>query len=130
MQDIEQIKALVRAYQDAIHTQNEADFRQLWTKGNNQTLISVATCYEGIDQIYAQFLIDGIHQAYESIDLIAEKIDVHLIDEKTAIVIFSYHTECLRRGSLEPYSMAGLETQVVRKEDQEWRLQHVHYSKK
>lgn len=52
-----------------------------------------------------------------------------MISEDVAIVLFHYHTECIRRETKEPYSIKGLETQVVVKEDGEWKLAHVHYSK-
>lgn len=48
-----------------------------------------------------------------------------MISEDVAIVLF----QCIRRETKEPYSIKGLETQVVVKEDGEWKLAHVHYSK-
>ena len=105
---------LVVKYQKAIHTQNEVDFRNLWT-GQDNTLISMTHLYNGIDSIYHDFLINGIQKAYSKIDLIAENIDIHFIDEGHAIVIFQYHTECLRNGTNEPYGIKGLETQIIKK---------------
>ena len=69
-------------------------------------------------------------KSYESIDLIAENIDVRMIDENNAIVVFKYHTECILRDTHEPFGIQGLETQVVVKENNQWKLMHIHYSKK
>ncbi|MGM9940376.1 MAG: YybH family protein [Bulleidia sp.] len=129
MNDKEQILQLVKNYQKAIHTQNREDFKSIWTEDENNVLISIATQYRGIDSICQDFLIDGIQKAYAVIDLIAENVDIHFIDESTAIVVFRYHTECIRRDSGENYGIAGLETQVVRKTDGKWKLVHIHYSK-
>ena len=53
-----------------------------------------------------------------------------MIDENKAIVVFRYHTECIRRDTHEPYGIQGLETQIVIKENNQWKLMHIHYSKK
>lgn len=129
MKDLEKIKALVSQYQKAVHTQNKEDFIPLWTCQDHNNLISVTKKYEGIDSIYQDFLIDGIQKAYTKIDLIAEDINVQLIDEHLAIVVFQYHTECIRRDTQEEYGIFGLETQVVQKVNDQWKLVHIHYSK-
>lgn len=129
MNEIEKIERLVANYQKAIHTQNKDDFVSLWTKENNNVLISISHQFEGIESIYQDFLIDGIQNAYFKIDLIAEKIDIRFINDELAIVVFKYHTECIKRETNEEYGIAGLETQVIRKVNDEWKLVHVHYSK-
>lgn len=126
---MDEIKELVKKYQKAIHTQNKDDFYALWTQKEINTLISIVNKYEGIDSIYQDFLINGIQRSYESIDLIADEIDIKWIDNDHAIVIFRYHTECIRRDTHEEYGISGLETQVVEKVDQQWKLVHIHYSK-
>ena len=69
-----------------------------------------------------------IRKVYETIDLISESTDVRLLNEKCALIIFAYHTDCIRRESGEPYGIAGLETQVYILENGDWRLVHVQYS--
>ena len=118
---MEEIKKLVYNYAKAIHTKNEKDFKALWSSKENQ--------FDGIDSIYNDFLIGGIQRLYESIDLIVEGIEIHQIDDNKAIIIFKYHTECIRRDTKEPYGIQGLETQIVIKENNEWKLMHIHYSK-
>ena len=125
---MEGIKQLVYNYAKAIHTKNEKDFKALWSSKEN-TLISLTNRFDGIDSIYNDFLIGGIQRLYESIDLIVEGIEIHQIDDNKAIIIFKYHTECIRRDTKEPYGIQGLETQIVIKENNEWKLMHIHYSK-
>lgn len=125
---MEEIKKLVYDYAKAIHNQNEKEFKALWSHQEN-VLISLTNQFKGTDAIYQDFLIGGIQKHYESIDLIVEDINIKYIDEKTAIVIFKYHTECIRRQTKEEYGIQGLETQIVVKEDDGWKLMHVHYSK-
>lgn len=126
---MKEIKDLVYHYKDTIGTQNEEEFRSLSSRNEKNTLISITTLCEGTDSIVRDFLIGGIQAAQESIELVVEGIDVRMISEDVAIVLFHYHTECIRRETKEPYSIKGLETQVVVKEDGEWKLAHVHYSK-
>ena len=51
-----------------------------------------------------------------------------MLTDDTAIVLFSYYTDCIRRENGEPYGSEGLETQVYKKQDGDWKLAHVHYS--
>ena len=51
-----------------------------------------------------------------------------MLTDDTAIVLFSYYTDCIRRENGEPYGIEGLETQVYKKQDGDWKLAHVHYS--
>ena len=118
----------VLAYCEAIHTQDAKAFEALWSQKSPCTLISIGTVFSGYDSIYNDFLINGIRAAYERIDLIPEDISVTYQDETTAIVTFRYHTECIRRSDGSPFGIAGVETQVWKKED-DWQMVHLHYSK-
>ena len=42
---------------------------------------------------------------------------------------YHFDSECIRRDTKEPYGIQGLETQIVIKENNEWKLMHIHYSK-
>ncbi len=127
--DLQAIENVVRKYQDVIHTQNEEDFRSLWANNEYCTMISIRDQYVGIDSIYHDFLIGKIQKAYSDIELIADSIEIHPINEELVIVAFAYHTVCIRRETGEPYGIEGLETQVIVLEDGQWKLLHVHYSK-
>jgi hypothetical protein len=130
MDDINAIKQLVNDYKEAIHNQDEHFFKDLWTQEETNTLISIKNQYVGIDCIYQSFLIDKIQASYKDIVLIADsEPQIHFIHEELAIVIFQYHTECIKRDTLEKYGIQGLETQVVKKVKGRWKLIHIHYSK-
>ena len=123
------ILQVVEQYRQAIHTQDEQAFRALWASNDQGSLISVTRCFRGIEEIYRDFVIDGIQRSYLSIELIFDELEVRQISDDLAIVIFAYHTECVRRDTLEPYGIQGLETQVLIRERGQWKLQHIHYSK-
>jgi hypothetical protein len=126
-----EIKDLVNRYIAAIHSQDEQEFRSLWSGSDTDTMISVAKVYRGTDSIVSDFLIGAIQKAYKEITLIAdEEPEIHHLAEDTAIVIFRYHTECIRRQDGSTYGISGIETQVVKCIDGQWKLCHVHYSKK
>ena len=129
MNDEIKIKSLICNYQMAIHTQEKEDFIPLWTGDDDNVLISITDKFVGIEAIYHDFLINGIRRAYTKIDLIAEDIQINFISDDLAIIIFKYHTECIRRETNEAYGIQGLETQVVKKVNDEWKFVHIHYSK-
>mgnify|MGYP000878348776 CR=1 FL=1 len=79
---MEEIKQLVYNYAKAIHTQNEKDFKALWSSKEN-TLISLTNQFNEIDAIYNDFLIGGIQRLYE---LIIEGIEIHQIDDNKALL--------------------------------------------
>ena len=121
------IREKVLAYCEAVEKQDQNAFRILFDR--DATLISISTLYNGIDAIADDFL-GAIQRAYQTIRLIPEDIDIHLQENDTAVVIFQYHTECIRREDGSEYGIAGMETQVYVRKDEDWKLVHVHYSKK
>ena len=127
--EIKQVERVVLAYADAIHTQGEAEFRALWTGGEENRLISGSKLFDGVDAIYTDFC-GLLHDLYESIYLVNDGIDVRMMGEDVAIVVFRYHTECVRRETGEPYGIAGLETQVLRRTEDGWKIAHIQYAGK
>ena len=49
--DKKEVLNLVNAYIQAVHTQNETDFRSLWLD-EDVTLISVGNLFKGLDSVY------------------------------------------------------------------------------
>ena len=128
--DKEAIKELVNKYCKAVNTQEKNDVYSIFSKVQKCNLISVGTIFEGVDSIYQNFLIDLIRKFYTKIELIKdEELKINFINENTAIVIFKYHTDCLLRENGEKFGIKGVETQVVVKEEGEWKITHIHYSK-
>ena len=121
------IRKKVLAYCEAVEKQDQKAFRELFDR--DATLISISTLFDGIDAIANNFL-DAIQKAYQTIRLIPEDIDIRLRENDMAVVIFQYHTECIRRENGSEYGIAGMETQVYIRKDEDWKLIHVHYSKK
>jgi len=124
----EAIQALIEEYKRVIHEGTAEDFLAILSAENRCTLISIATLYDGRETIANEFL-GKMRDLYTEIELISESLDINQVDEDTAVVIFGYHTECQRRNTGEPYGIKGLETQVLKKEDDSWKIVHVHYSK-
>ena len=124
----ERLLQAVERYKKAIHTQKEEDFLPLWAENCENGLISPSGYYIGTESIYRDFLIGKIQAAYRQITLISQRVDVRIVSEEQAVVVFSYSTDCIRRDSGESFGIAGLETQVYCKEKGQWKLMHVHYS--
>ena len=127
--DIENLKSHVKKYCELIHSQNEKDFKELWCKNKECMLISIGKIFKGIDSIYKDFLIDLIQNSYSRIDLIPDDIDVNINSDDLAIIIFKYHTDCILRKNGEKFGIKGVETQIFIKEENLWKLKHIHYSK-
>ena len=104
------IRKKVLAYCEAVEKQDQNTFRELFDR--DATLISISTLFDGIDAIANNFL-DAIQKAYRTIRLIPEDIDIRLRENDMAVVIFQYHTECIRREDGSEYGIAGMETQVA-----------------
>ena len=121
------IRKKVLAYCEAVEKQDQNAFRELFDR--DATLISISTLFDGIDAIANNFL-GAIQKAYQTIRLIPEEIDIRLRENDMAVVIFQYHTECIRREDGSEYGIAGMETQIFIRKDDDWKLIHVHYSKK
>ena len=125
----EEILEVVKKYQEVVHSQDKTLFDEIFADQADCELISITTEYKGKEAIYNDFLVGGIQKAYSVIDLINDGIDINLVNDKMAIVVFKYHTECIRRENNEAYGIQGLETQVQIKENGKWKIVHVHYSK-
>ena len=123
---LEQVGAVVDAYCDAIHTGDEAALRAVFTGDATDTLISQSTLYEGPDAIACDFL-GKLHELYATITLVNDGFDAHLLTPDVAVVVFRYHTECVRAETGEPYGIEGLETQVPRLLDGVWKIAHIQY---
>ena len=127
--DIEDINETVNKYCLAVKTQDKEIVYNIFSKNKKCLLISIGTVYEGIDSIYNDFL-GLIKKFYSKIELIKdEKLKINFIDEKTAVIIFKYHTDCLLRENGEKFGINGVETQVLIKEEGSWKIVHIHYSK-
>lgn len=123
------ITKLVNDYAQAIHDQDREKFCSLWVNDGNDVLISITETFSGLESIFQDFLIGKIQARYSDIRLITEDIQIKPLSGDMAVVIFSYRTECRLRENGDTYGIQGLETQVVVKEGDDWKLRHVHYSK-
>ena len=127
--DIEQIKELINKYCLAVKTQDKDIVDKIFSKNKKCNLISIATVFEGVDSIYENFL-GLIKKMYSKIELIKdEELKINFISDTTAIIIFKYHTDCILRENGEKFGINGVETQLIIKEEGDWKIVHIHYSK-
>lgn len=117
-------------YKKSVHTQEAEDRYAIWPKQEGNVLISPGGCFRGTKEIHEGFLLNCIRKAYTRIDLISKETTVRKLTDSTAIVVFEYVTDCIRRENGEPFALGGIETQVYVLEDGNWKLAHVQYSGK
>lgn len=122
-------RKLVADYAKAIHTQSRSDFDAVFSSQAECRLISINKEFLGRDAIHQQFLVDGIGAKFSQITLVADDLAFNRIAPDMMIIVFRYHTECILRETGEPFGIQGMETQVAVRENDTWRLVHVHYSK-
>ena len=70
--DILEINKVVDNYCAAIHTQNKNDFKSIFSQTKKCSLISVSKIYEGLNSMYADFVL-GLQKLYARIDLIKDE---------------------------------------------------------
>ena len=124
----QELQDLVKRYIASVETADRALFDTVWAKEGTCRIISGTNVFAGRDLIYDDFVVGAIGAAYTSIRLVPHDIQAFPERDDLAIILFSYHTECTLRESGEPFGISGMETQVAVKEDEGWRLLHVHYS--
>lgn len=122
------IEETIEQYACQIHDQNEKKFRKLFR--TDVILISGTKVFEGIDEIWGSFLAELIHQKYSDIRLVKEDLKINRLDERTAVAVFRYHTECTLRENGLPHGISGVETQVLQKQAGSWQIVHIHYTSK
>lgn len=127
MNFIKEIEQLVQRYADAVHSQDENEFKSLWTREETNAEISGTKYFQGVDSIYQDFLLNLINGKYSSIYLVNDDLRAYPLTEDTAVVIFKYHTDCIVRATGEKYGMTGIETQVLKKTKDGWRIAHIQY---
>ena len=128
-EDIKLISETVNNYCLAVKTQDKDIVYKIFSKNKKCMLVSVGTVFEGLDSIYKDFL-GLIKQLYSKIELIKdEELKINFIDEKSAVIIFKYHTECILRENGKDFGINGVETQLIIKEEGNWKIVHIHYSK-
>ncbi len=116
---------VVARYCNAIRDNDSEAFRAVWAGEDTDTVISQSTLYEGPTRVM-EFL-GMLHRVYDAIELVNDGLDAHLLTDDVAIVVFRYHTVCTRAGTGEPYGIEGLETQVLRRVGDAWKIAHIQY---
>jgi len=124
-----QILELVAKYQDLVHNPSKELFNEVFAQNSFCTEIAITDHYKNRTSIYEDFIIGRLQNRFSRIELIADEITINEISDELVIVVFKYHTDCDLRETGEHTGISGLETQVIVKENNEWRILHVHYSK-
>lgn len=127
MDFIKEVEQLVKRYADAVHSQDENEFKSLWTQEETNAVISGEKYFQGVGSIYQDFLIGLISEKYSSIYLVNDGLRAYPLTADTAVAIFRYHTDCIVRATGEKYGMTGIETQVLKKTKDGWKIAHIQY---
>lgn len=127
--DQQSILDVVAKYQKLINTQSREIFDEIFANNELCNLIAVGSHFTNRESIYNDFIAGAIKNAYSRIELISDGIHINEISEDLVTVVFKYHTDCDRRDNGEFFSISGLETQVMIRENGNWKILHIHYSK-
>ena len=129
MSNKKSVLEVVEKYKQLVNTQDRALFDEVFSMNDNCNMIAITRHFQGRESIYHDFLIGAIQKNYSFIELISDAIDIYEINDELINVVFKYHTDCIKRDTNGSYGISGLETQVMIKENGEWKILHIHYSK-
>ena len=122
-----EIEQVIARYTAAIHSQDEKEFKSLWTGEPTNTLISGSSVFTGLETICQDFLIGILQKRYSTIALANVGLTSYSLTGDVAVAVFRYHTVCTLRDTGEPYGIAGVETQVMKKTGAGWKIAHIQY---
>lgn len=120
------VEETVESYTEQIHDQDEDRFKDLFTR--DAVLISGTKLFSGVEEIYREFVRNLLHAKFTEISLVKENLTVRYVTEEVAVAVFQYHTECILRKNGNSYGIAGIETQVLKKQGESWKIVHIQYA--
>ena len=123
--DKEAIEAVVDAY---IRTINDGDTdlaRQIWANEGLVTFIGPQGHFKGVDEI-CERIVMSFKNNFTKRDLKKDELAI-VVEDGTAWAEFTWTFDAVRSDGGE-HRGRGRETQIFRKDDDGWKLVHIHYS--
>lgn len=123
------INDVVEGYAESINGDNpNLDLaRQVWSTSESASFIHPRGHEQGWDAIERNFYVRTMGELLKSRKLVPFNLNVQEYAD-VAVVEFYWRFDANFRQDGTPLHTEGRETQVLRRIDGDWRIQHVHYS--
>ena len=122
----DEIKQLISMYAKAADQADPTLASHVWCDSPQDSLINPVGRWQGIEQIMGFYRHD-MGEMYSERDLKISNVSVQVYSD-AAWAEFNWDFSAKRRKEGSSVSFRGMETQIYRKNSDNWCLVHVHYS--
>jgi ketosteroid isomerase-like protein len=120
------INALLAKYRQCVDTLDPALISEIWSSDLPVSFVHPLGTDEGLSQIKSD-IFGKLMGMFSKRDLIFDTTAIH-VNGNSAWVEITWTFHATWKDSGEPVTTNGRETQVLLREQGDWRLVHVHYS--
>lgn len=120
------ILKVVDEYCNTINNCDTALTSKIWSHDSDASFIGPSGRYSTYKGIIKDFIIGVWKNGYSTRHLQGEDIKLH-IDGNMAWLEFSWKFDAIKKDG-KPHHTKGLETQILKREPDGWKLVHIHYS--
>ena len=125
--DQQQIRRLIARYVEAADAASPALANQVWSHSPEVSFIYPLGEEHGLDAIDRDVFEKAMGQTFSKRDLQPGELVIHVYGD-TAWSEFHWVFHATMRKDGSPMVSKGVETQIYRREQGQWRIVHVHYS--
>jgi len=118
-------QSLIRKYEESINAADTVLGAKIWSKTDGASFINPRSTeygWKGVKNIYKMFADNFTERKLHGFD---EKINVY---GDVAWLTFEWVFDATLKFNKQKMQTKGRETQIWRKENNDWKLVHVHYS--
>ena len=125
--DVQSIRALIANYARSIDTADTTLAAEIWSASPEVSFIHPLGHAHGFDQVKQNVYVQLMGGFFSERKLTAKDVSIHVYgDAAWAEFYWDFVAKLRKDGS--PVTTHGRETQIYHKEQDRWRLVHVHYS--
>lgn len=126
--DTAAIRNLVMDYCKSISLADTTLARRVWSLRESITFIDPRGHSHGWPQIRDQFYQETMAGLFSKRDLKVVSLTIHPLTREVAWLEFYWKFNAVLRENNQPVATSGRETQILIKENGDWRIVHIHYS--
>ena len=125
MEEKEKINDIIQKYFKAIESKDVQIIDEIFSK-TKCALIKNNKIYDGIESIKNDFILGGLSKQYKEIKIIPVDININKMDSHNLYLINRFKIECFLNDNEQFEEFEEIETHIMKKEDNEWKIIHIH----
>jgi ketosteroid isomerase-like protein len=122
------IRKMINSYCRSIDLADTSLARTIWSTRDSISFIHPLGHEHGWAQIKNHFILTIMGQTFSKRDLQVVSISIHQLTPTIAWLEFYWDFHATFRSNNQALETKGRETQLLEKENGQWRIIHVHYS--